>query len=195
MPSRQPLVRQATRLIYDPSIHLSIVSFERTNSLADHPAPTDLDDGVDTTVTRAIDHPDHPAVGDTVAISKRLTDGNVHAFAQILGDSNPLHLDDAYAEQTRFGGRIVHGILLQGLVSATVARLPGCPILLTTDAEYQRPVAVGEVCTAVVRIVEALGTGRYRLETCVETSDGSTAISGEALVLLEEQPEMDGKSP
>lgn len=172
-----------------------MVSHNRTESLADHPAPTDLDDGVDKTVTQAIDDPDYPAVGDTVAISKRLTDGNVHAFAQISGDSNPLHLDDAYAEQTRFGDRIIHGILLQGLVSAALARLPGCPILLTTDAEYQRSVAVGEVCTAVVRIVEALGNGRYRLETRVETSDGSTAISGEAIVLLEAQPGMDGESP
>lgn len=172
-----------------------MISRKGTEVPADHPGPTDLDDGVNKTVTRAIDHPDHPAVGDTVAISKQLTDSNVHAFAQVSGDSNPLHLDDAYAEQTRFGGRIVHGILLQGLVSAAVARLPGCPILLTTDAEYQRPVAVGEVCTAVVCIVEALGNGRYRLETRVETSNGSTAISGEAIVLLEAQPEMDGESP
>ncbi|WP_160135052.1 MaoC family dehydratase [Halococcus salsus] len=126
-------------------------------------------------------------VGDRVRVSKRLTDDDVHAFAAASGDTNPLHLDDEYAESTRFGGRIAHGTLVSGLISAALARLPGLVIYLSQDLEFQRPVGVGDRVTADCEIVEALGEDRYRLRTTVTTEEGEVAIDGEAVVLLDEE--------
>lgn len=126
------------------------------------------------------------SVGDKVEFSKRLTDANVRAFAEASGDTNPLHLDDEYAEETRFDGRIAHGTLASGLISAALARLPGLVIYLSQDVEFHNPVAIGDRVTADCEIVEDLGEYRYRLQTTVTTESGETAIDGEAVILLDE---------
>lgn len=64
------------------------------------------------------------SVGDTVRFSKAITEADVETFARLSGDENPIHLDESYAERTRFGRRIVHGALATSLVSAALARLP-----------------------------------------------------------------------
>ena len=127
------------------------------------------------------------SVGDRVRFTKTLTDDDVHAFAEASGDTNPLHLDEEYAEETRFGERIAHGTLVSGLISAALARLPGLVIYLSQDVEFHNPVGIGDRVTADCEIVEDLGGHRYRLTTTItDETDGSTAIDGEAVVLLDE---------
>lgn len=126
------------------------------------------------------------SVGDRVRFAKTLTDEDVHAFADASGDTNPLHLDEEYAKETRFGGRIAHGTLVSGLISAALARLPGLVIYLSQDVEFHNPVGVGDRVTADCEIVENLGEHRYRLATTITTEDGATAIDGEAVILLDE---------
>jgi 3-hydroxybutyryl-CoA dehydratase len=126
------------------------------------------------------------SVGDYVRFSKRLTDADVRSFAEASGDTNRLHLDDEYAAETRFGGRIAHGTLASGLISAALARLPGLVIYLSQDEEFHNPVRIGDRATADCEIVEDLGDYRYRLRTTVTTGDGETAIDGEAVILLDE---------
>lgn len=128
-------------------------------------------------------------VGDYVRFSKPLLDSDVHAFAQASGDTNRLHLEDHFAGGTRFGGRIVHGTLVSGLISAALARLPGLTIYLSQDLEFLAPVEIGDVVTANCEVVEDLGDDRYRLRTTVDTADGTTAIDGEAVVLIDDLPE------
>jgi len=125
------------------------------------------------------------SVGDRVRFAKTLTDADVRAFARSSGDTNPLHLDEKIAERTRFGGRIVHGTLASGLISAALARLPGLVVYLSQDIEFQNPVRIGDRATAECEIVEDLGDHRYRIATQV-TTDDATAIDGEAVVLLDE---------
>lgn len=125
------------------------------------------------------------SVGDRVRFAKSITDADVRAFARASGDTNPLHLDETFAERTRFGGRIAHGTLASGLISAALARLPGLVVYLSQDVEFQNPVRVGDRVTADCEIVEDLGDHRYRIATRV-TTDGATAIDGEAVVLLDE---------
>ena len=124
-------------------------------------------------------------VGDVVRFSKRLDDGDLRAFARASGDENPLHLDDAYAATTRFGGRIAHGVLTLGVVSAALSRLPGLVVYLSQSVRFVGPVAVGDRVTAVCEIVEALGGGRYRLRTTVRDEDDETVIDGEAVVWVD----------
>lgn len=127
------------------------------------------------------------AVGDRVRFSKTLTEEDVTRFAAASGDTNPMHLDDRWAEQTRFEGRIVHGTLAAGLISAALARLPGGVVYLSQDVEFQAPVRIGDRLTAEIEVVEDLGGDRYRLRTRV-LNDETAAIDGEAVVLIDEEP-------
>jgi acyl dehydratase len=127
-------------------------------------------------------------VGDRVEFTKTITDDDVTAFAAASGDTNPLHLDDEYASETRFRGRIAHGTLVGGLISAALARLPGLVVYLSQDLEFHNPVRIGDRCTAECEIVEDLGNDQYRLTTTVY-DDGETVIDGEAVVLIDELPD------
>ena len=130
--------------------------------------------------------PDEVTVGDRITFSKELAEEDVRAFAAASGDTNRLHLDDDYAEDTRFDGSIVHGSLVGGVISAALARLPGVVIYLSQDMAFLKPVEVGDEVSAVVEVVEGLGGGQYRLETTVVRSDGETVVGGEAVVLVED---------
>jgi acyl dehydratase len=127
-------------------------------------------------------------VGDKVEFTKTISDDDVAAFAAASGDTNPLHLDDEFASRTRFRGRIAHGTLVGGLISAALARLPGLTIYLSQDLEFHNPVRVGDRLTAVCEIVEDLGDDQFRLTTRV-VDDGDVIIDGEAVVLVDELPD------
>jgi acyl dehydratase len=131
---------------------------------------------------------ERPAVGDSVTFTKRVEEEDLRAFAAASGDTNRLHLDDEYAEETRFGGRIVHGTLVGGLISAALARLPGLTVYLSQDLSFVGPVEVGEAVLAVVEVVEDLGGGRLRLETTVTGADGEPVVEGEAVVISDDAP-------
>ena len=135
-----------------------------------------------------VDAEDHLSVGDGVEFSKTISDADVRRFALSSGDTNPLHLDEEFAEQTRFKGRIAHGTLVGGLISAALARLPGLTIYLSQDLEFHAPVRIGDRVTAECEIVEDLGHNQYRLTTTV--TDGEEAvIDGEAVVLIDDRPD------
>lgn len=140
-------------------------------------------------IERSLQRDGSLSVGDSVRFSKPLSEADVTRFAVASGDTNPIHLDAEQAEQTRFDGRIVHGALLSGLISAALARLPGDIIYLSQETEFLRPVAVGERATARVEIIEAIGDDRYRLRTQLLDGDGEIAIDGEATVLVDDSSE------
>ncbi|SDK39235.1 CBS domain-containing protein [Natronorubrum texcoconense] len=128
------------------------------------------------------------SVGDVARFSKAISDDDVEAFAEITGDTNRVHLDEAYAAETRFGERIVHGILANGLISAALARLPGLTIYLSQESSFLAPLSIGERVTATCEIVDDLGDGKYRIETTVSDGDETTVLEGDAVVLIDELP-------
>ncbi|RQG99646.1 MaoC family dehydratase [Natrarchaeobius oligotrophus] len=143
----------------------------------------------DWAMERSVDAPDELEVGDYVRFSKPIEESDVSAFAQASGDTNRLHLEPAFAEASRFGGRIAHGTLVSGLISAALARLPGLTIYLSQDLEFEAPVEIGTEVTADCEIVEALGDGRYRLHTTVVDDADRTIVDGEAVVIVEALPD------
>ncbi|WP_136689755.1 MaoC family dehydratase [Halorhabdus amylolytica] len=136
---------------------------------------------------RTVEDSDAIDVGDSVTFSKEISDEDVNSFAQASGDTNPLHLENDYAEGTRFGGRIAHGMLVGGLISAALARFPGTVVYLSQDFEFKGPVRIGDRATAEVEVVDTLEGGRYRLSTQV-VDDDEVVIDGEAVVLIDEEP-------
>ncbi|WP_265107850.1 MaoC family dehydratase [Halosolutus halophilus] len=140
------------------------------------------------TTDRTVDEQSAITVGDAVTFAKPIDESDVADFASASGDTNRLHLDDSFADETRFGGRIAHGTLVSGLISAALARIPGVTVYLSQDLEFVRPVTVGDELTATVEVLEDLGGDRYRLETIVETAD-ELVVTGEAVVLIDPLPE------
>ncbi|MCU4801526.1 MaoC family dehydratase [Halobacteria archaeon HArc-gm2] len=136
------------------------------------------------------DHPDRLGVGDRVEFTKTISDDDVRKFAAASGDTNPLHLDEEFASETRFKSRIAHGGLVGGLISSALARLPGLTIYLSQDLEFHNPVHIGDAVTAEVEIVEDLGNDQFRLTTRVVDA-GDVVIDGEAVVLIDDLPEDD----
>ncbi|MFC6823558.1 MaoC family dehydratase [Halopelagius fulvigenes] len=143
---------------------------------------------------RSVDSVEDIDVGDWVQFSKTIDEADVAAFAAASGDTNRLHTDEEFAARTRFGGRIVHGTLVSGLISAALARLPGLTIYLSQDLEFVGPVEVGSRLTAVVEVIERLGSDRFRLSTDVLGEDGESVVAGEAVVLIDSVPPDDGGS-
>ena len=127
-------------------------------------------------------------VGDVVRFRKKLSDENIRTFAEISGDTNRLHLDEEFAAGTRFGERIVHGVLATGLISAALARLPGLTIYLSQDLRFLGPIPVGEAATAVCQICQNMGGNRYRLDVAVYDEEGERVIDGESVVLIDDLP-------
>ena len=132
--------------------------------------------------------PEELSVGDRFEFTKTISEADVRGFAVASGDTNPLHLDEEYAEDTRFSGRIAHGTLVGGLISAALARMPGLVVYLSQDLEFHNPVRIGDRLTAECEIVESLGNDQYRLTTRVVDSE-TVIIDGEAVVLIDDPPE------
>ena len=127
-------------------------------------------------------------VGDVVRFRKQLSDEDIRMFAEVSGDTNRLHLDEEFAAGTRFGERIVHGVLATGLVSAALARLPGLTVYLSQDLRFLGPIPIGDAATAVCRISQDMGGNRYRLDVTVYDEEGERAIDGESVVLIDDLP-------
>ncbi|HHL4080449.1 MULTISPECIES: MaoC family dehydratase [unclassified Burkholderia] len=123
--------------------------------------------------------------GMSARFLKTLSERDVFLFASASGDKNPVHLDDAYAKQTRFGGRIAHGMLSASVISAAIAtHLPGPgSIYLSQDLQFRRPVKLGETVCATVTVKEILASRRrVVLETCCEVN-GLVVVEGTAVVM------------
>ena len=127
-------------------------------------------------------------VGQTADYSKRVSDADIRSFAEITGDFNPVHLDDDAAAKSRFGGRIAHGMLSAGFVSAAIAmKLPGPgSIYLAQEMRFTAPVRIDDVIKVTLTVTELLTKNRLKLATVCTNQNGDTVLTGEATILLDE---------
>ena len=125
------------------------------------------------------------AIGMMRSLRKVVTDADIEMFADISTDRNPVHMDDAYARDTIFGGRIAHGMLTAGLVSAVIGeQLPGHgTVYLGQTLKFLAPVRPGDMVTAEV---EVTAIDYARRKVTMETRclvGGKKVLTGEAVVL------------
>jgi 3-hydroxybutyryl-CoA dehydratase len=124
-------------------------------------------------------------IGMTRDLWKQVTDRDIELFAEVSTDRNPVHLDDAYAMDTIFEGRIAHGMLTAGLISAVIGeQLPGHgTVYLGQSLKFMAPVRPGDIVRAVVTVT-AIDYARRRvtLDTRCEV-EGKVVLKGEATVL------------
>ena len=125
------------------------------------------------------------SIGDSAEMSFAVTESVIEKFAEVSGDDNPVHLDEAYAKTTPFGTRIAHGMLSAGYISATIGtKLPGYgSIYLSQTMRFRRPVKIGDevVVRAVITALDA-ERGRATIETTASVG-GKPVVEGEAVVL------------
>jgi len=124
-------------------------------------------------------------VGMTRHLQKVVTDEDIEMFAQVSTDRNPVHLDDDYAQDTIFEGRIAHGMLTAGLISAVIGeQLPGHgTVYLGQSLKFLAPVRPGDLVRAEVEVLEIDHAKRkVKLDTrCLVA--GKPVLKGEATVL------------
>ncbi len=128
-------------------------------------------------------------VGDRAEFSKTVTSDDIQKFAEVSGDTNPLHSDPEYAKKTRFGECIAHGMLSAGYISAVLgSKLAphACVIYLSQTLRFLRPVKVGDTVRAIAEVKGLDEEKRLlTLETECYNQDGEALIKGEAVVLLD----------
>ena len=124
-------------------------------------------------------------IGMSRYLLKTITDRDIELFAEVSTDRNPVHLDDDYARDTIFGGRIAHGMLTAGLISAVIGeQLPGHgTIYLGQTLKFLAPVRPGDVVYAEVKVVDIEHAKRRVTLECHCSVDGKKVVVGEAKVL------------
>ena len=124
-------------------------------------------------------------IGMVRHLCKVITDRDIEMFAEVSTDHNPVHLDESYANNTIFGGRIAHGMLTAGLISAVIGeQLPGHGTrYLSQTLKFLGPVRPRDRVTAQVEVVEIdPRRRRIKLDTCCLVN-GKKVLAGEATVL------------
>ena len=125
--------------------------------------------------------------GDTASRTRTISDEMIRTYAELTGDTNPVHLDDGYAAGTRFGRRIAHGMIAAGLISATLANdLPGPgTVYLSQSLKFKLPVFPGDTVTATVEVVSVRPDKPIvTLSTVCTNQEGEVVLEGEAAVLV-----------
>jgi 3-hydroxybutyryl-CoA dehydratase len=125
-------------------------------------------------------------VGQKATFTKTITETDVYMFAGVSGDINPAHLNEEYAKNTFFKGRIAHGMLSASLISAVIGvQLPGPGTIYSSQTlNFLAPVRFGDTITATAEISEIfLEKKRVTIKTTCTNQNGTVVVSGEALVL------------
>ena len=134
---------------------------------------------------------DQLKVGDAATFTKTIGESDVYLYAGITGDLNPAHIDQVASENTPFRGRIAHGMLSAGLISAVLGmQLPGPgTIYMSQNLRFTAPVRIGDTVTAKVEIVELIAEkNRVKLATTCTNQEGKVVLEGEALVMAPKKP-------
>ena len=125
-------------------------------------------------------------VGMTAIYAKTVTEADIVMFAGVSGDTNPVHLDALFADQTPFKGRIAHGMLSASFISTVLGtRLPGpgC-IYLSQSLKFRAPVKAGDTVTARVTVKDVnTETRRITVDTVCTVGD-TVVIDGEAKLIV-----------
>ncbi|CAK0756531.1 (R)-specific enoyl-CoA hydratase [Azospirillaceae bacterium] len=125
-------------------------------------------------------------VGMSAVFGKTITEGDILLYAGVSGDTNPVHINHEYAANTMFKGRIAHGMLTAGLISALLGTKlpgPGC-IYMSQNLKFKAPVKIGDTVMARATITDiVVEKKRVTLKT-VCTVGETVVLDGEAVLMV-----------
>jgi 3-hydroxybutyryl-CoA dehydratase len=125
------------------------------------------------------------AIGYTIQKDFLVTSEQILEFAKVTTDFNPIHIDNKFAEGTRFKKPIAHGFLTASFISSVLGNdFPGNgTIYLSQSLEFKAPVFANDTITVCIKLLENLGKNKYKLETICINQNKDLIISGSAIVL------------
>ncbi len=126
------------------------------------------------------------SVGMEASYGKTITEADILLFSGVSGDTNPVHLDENFAKDTMFKGRIAHGMLTASLISTVLGtKLPGPgAIYMSQTLRFKAPVRPGDTAQATCTIKEIDTEKRRVTFTCDCRVDGKTVLDGEAVIMV-----------
>ena len=128
-------------------------------------------------------------VGFKTTYERTITEKDINLFAEVSGDFNPVHLNEEFAKKTLFGGRIAHGALSLGFISAAMTKLPGLVIFLGATDKFLAPVRIGDTVTVVGEVIGVRkDKGIVTLKTSCTNQRGEALVEGEWTIRLFEKP-------
>ncbi len=131
-----------------------------------------------------------PAIGASFSRSHTVTTEDVDGFSRLSEDRNPLHIDEAFAAQTRFKRRIAHGMYSAALISSVLGNdLPGTGcVYMGQTLKFQLPVYIGDTITTQVTVIAVREDKRIvTLNTTCVNQHGDIVVSGEATMKVLEE--------
>jgi 3-hydroxybutyryl-CoA dehydratase len=128
-------------------------------------------------------------VGQSATLEKTVTERDIQMFGDATGDHNPVHFDESYAQGTLFRGRVAHGVLSIGFISAVIGmQLPGeGTIFVSAKVEFKAPVRIGDTVVTTCTVRE-IGERRRVVLDCVCAVGDTVVVTGEALVMAPKRP-------
>jgi 3-hydroxybutyryl-CoA dehydratase len=125
-------------------------------------------------------------LGLSASYGKTVTDADIVLFAGVSGDTNPVHLDQNFAEKTPFKGRIAHGMLSAGFISTVLGtKLPGPgAIYMSQTLKFKAPVKIGDTVTATCTVTEIIPEKRRAVLSTICKVGDTIVIEGEAIVMV-----------
>jgi 3-hydroxybutyryl-CoA dehydratase len=130
---------------------------------------------------------DQIEIGETASRTRTITEEDMFAFARLIDDSNPVHLNAEYAKTTMFDERIAHGMHTASFFTALIAtRLPGIEgIYVSQETKFIRPVRIGDTITAQATVIEKDDAKRrITLKTTVTSQRGELIVDGKGVVAV-----------
>lgn len=133
---------------------------------------------------------DELSVGMTAVYAKTVTEADVLLFGAATGDTQPVHFNEEYAAQTMFKGRIAHGMLTAGIISACAGmRLPGPgAIYISQNLKFKAPVRIGDTVQARVTLTEVNADKKRITASTVCTVGERVVLEGEAVFMVPVRP-------
>jgi 3-hydroxybutyryl-CoA dehydratase len=125
-------------------------------------------------------------LGQTALYARTVTEADIVLFAGISGDTNPVHINEEFASETMFSGRIAHGMLTASFISTVIGtRLPGPgAIYVTQTLRFKAPVRIGDTVNARATVTELVPEKRRATLSTVVSVAGKVVLEGEAVVLV-----------
>jgi 3-hydroxybutyryl-CoA dehydratase len=129
-------------------------------------------------------------LGMQATFAKSVSEADILAFADVTGDRNPVHIDESYAARTMFKGRVAHGMLTAGYISAVFGmELPGPgAIYVSQTLNFRAPVRIGDHAMAKVELVELIPAKRRARFDCTCMVGDKVVLEGEAILMVPKRP-------
>lgn len=124
-------------------------------------------------------------VGDKGFVEKTITETDLYIFAGVTGDFSWLHVNEVRARKGHFKTRIVHGMLLAGLISNVIGnQMPGAGTIYETQTlRFLKPCYINDTIRAQTEVLELMPNGRVKLRTTCYNQHGDLIVDGEAIVI------------